>query len=748
MADAPSSPAHQRLRALGALLLAVIVVVMPIGGLPAQAAAGDPWDPAQAIAFQLAGGTLYKMTTQSDGTVLYSVEGTPGPFNSLVLNPLDGYLYATSASPSNHVLKIGQGGVVVNGNVATLPADSNDANPGSTFIAGAIDPTTGAMYVGGTSSLMTSLSVVDLVTGTVTGLSLSQGIAGSADLVWQGGLLWTVTSAGELIKIDPITGAVIPVKASALPSATSCGSVRIYGAGYALGNGNLVWIDNCSGRMYQIDMSSPTYHYFSMGDGQANANNDAASSLGSPTDLVVATCGPGQGTCLAPAGSNTPLTSYPIGRDPASRYAAGQQLTYTITVRNDGPGLSSGSVTTDTLPPGTTFVSSSNPTCTATGSTIACVSGQLAPGASTSYPITVLVAAGTSGSLTNTVTVLGNEAETDTKDNTDTHTADPQPPHPTVPRLSMDKRVASVDDVNRNGLTDTGDEIHYEFVVKNSGTVSLVDVAIDDPMLVLVVCRTTTLAPGASTRCRPHATYVITQADVDVGGIRNVATATGKTPSRTPVVSLQDSTFTSTGQKSAMSLAKGIRSIIDMNGNGMVDVGDTITYEFLVKNTGTVTLRGVAIEDPKLVGAGIGVGCPSDALAAGESVTCVAEEPYVVTAADVAAGGVHNAATAKARPPGGGPGGPGGAPGGVRVDAPQALSDVPTKERCFTISTTTRRSAVCSASPASSLPSVGMPSGLPWVALLGVTFLGAGAVLAGGGSRVRRPRRRPAGSGH
>ena len=93
-----------------------------------------------------------------------------------------------------------------------------------------------------------------------------------------------------------------------------------------------------------------------------------------------------------------------------------------------------------------------------------------------------------------------------------------------------------------------------------------------------------------------------------------------------------DSTDTPITAGPALTLDKSAGPIVDVNGNGRVDAGDTIAYAFLVTNTGTVTLTAVAVSDP-VVGA---VSCPVTTLAPGASTTCTAT--YTFTQADVDAG--------------------------------------------------------------------------------------------------------------
>src|SRR5262249_12653675 len=59
---------------------------------------------------------------------------------------------------------------------------------------------------------------------------------------------------------------------------------------------------------------------------------------------------------------------------------AGQQFTYTLTVRDGGPGTVSNISVTDTLPDGETFVSASG--CTNSSGTVTCVIGSLKSGKS------------------------------------------------------------------------------------------------------------------------------------------------------------------------------------------------------------------------------------------------------------------------------------------------------------------------------------------------------------------------------
>ncbi|MCB0913854.1 MAG: hypothetical protein KDB60_19790, partial [Propionibacteriaceae bacterium] len=182
-------------------------------------------------------------------------------------------------------------------------------------------------------------------------------------------------------------------------------------------------------------------------------------------------------------------------------------------------------------------------------------------------------------------------------------------PLSTDPAISLDKQVAGV-----SGSA-AGDLIDYTFVVVNTGNVTLTGIVIDDPLVGSVTCPTTTLAPGEPMAC--SATYTLTQADVDSGHVANDAMVTGTDPHGTDVQA-SDNTDTPLAPGPALSLVK----TGTLNGDA---ADDTISYEFLVTNTGNVTLTGVVVNDP-LVGP---VSCPATTLAPGASTTCTAT--YVLT---------------------------------------------------------------------------------------------------------------------
>ncbi|MFT3860586.1 GEVED domain-containing protein [Micropruina sp.] len=267
---------------------------------------------------------------------------------------------------------------------------------------------------------------------------------------------------------------------------------------------------------------------------------------------------------------------------------------------------------------------------------ISCPVSTLAPGASmdclASY--TVTQADVNAGVVNNTATVTGTPPAGLTPP---TATDDATAPLERTPAITLDKTAGAP-----SGNT-AGSTIAYTFDVTNTGNVTLTSVAVSDPKVGAVSCPVTELAPGASTTCT--ATYTLTQADIDAGTVRNVATATGTAPDGTTPATVQATDETDTPITSEPSLTL-VKSAGTPSGN---TAGSTIDYSFVVSNAGNVTLTSVAVSDPKV---GV-VSCPVTELAPGESTMCTAT--YTLTQADVNAGEVVNTATATGTPPTGDP---------------------------------------------------------------------------------------------
>jgi uncharacterized repeat protein (TIGR01451 family) len=315
-----------------------------------------------------------------------------------------------------------------------------------------------------------------------------------------------------------------------------------------------------------------------------------------------------------PATSDPAITVVKTASVP-SFSAAGTEITYTYVVTNTGNlTLDPVSLTDSELGaitcPATSLAPLDSMTCTATHTT---TSGDV-----------------DAGGITNTATATGQPPTGPTVDDTDTVTV----PAEQAPAIGIDKSASPAT------FSAAGAVITYTYVVTNSGNVTLDPVTVTDDKLGTISCPHSSLAAGDQMTCT--ATYTTTQADVDAGGITNTATATG-TPPTGPRVSDDSSAMVSADQDPAITLKK------TPSPTTFGAAGTTITYTYVVTNTGNVTLRPVTVSDP-LPGLSRVV-CPAAivTLAPGASVTCRAT--YTTTQADMDRGHVLNTATADGETP-------------------------------------------------------------------------------------------------
>jgi len=141
---------------------------------------------------------------------------------------------------------------------------------------------------------------------------------------------------------------------------------------------------------------------------------------GQPPRLVPLGSGGGGGG--GGGGSTSTMTDLVIDKsDNVDQVSPGSNIIYTLSITNNGPSDSTGSVVIDALPSGVSFISATNGGAYDAGShTVRWVLGGLAVDASTSVNITVEVNESTSGTITNTAMVTGNERDSYRASNTAT----------------------------------------------------------------------------------------------------------------------------------------------------------------------------------------------------------------------------------------------------------------------------------------------------------------------------------------
>ncbi|WP_417444841.1 gliding motility-associated C-terminal domain-containing protein, partial [Joostella sp.] len=225
------------------------------------------------------------------------------------------------------------------------------------------------------------------------------------------------------------------------------------------------------------------------------------------------------------------------------------------------------------------------------------------------------------------------------------------------------------EDSNNDGIVNIGDTVLYTFEVSNTGDTDLTNITVTDPK-VTVVGGPIDLATGETDATSFTASYMITQADIDAGGAYNLATVTGTDPGGDPITETStdptpvdpsdptappvdpacpDCTITVIPKETGIAIFKdGIYE--DSNNDGIVNIGDTVLYTFEVRNTGETDLTNITVTDPKVTV----VGGPID-LATGETDATSFTASYMITQADIDAGGAYNLATVTGTDPGGDP---------------------------------------------------------------------------------------------
>jgi len=280
----------------------------------------------------------------------------------------------------------------------------------------------------------------------------------------------------------------------------------------------------------------------------------------------------------------------------------GTNITYTITVTNNGPQSASSVVVSDVLPGGTTFVScnaSGGGTCTGSGSNQSVTFTSLANG----EVETITLVVSTNSSLPDGTVILNtasiSSAVHDTNSGNNSSTA-----AVTVTRradLNITSNVAP-------SPVDAGTNLTYTLVVTNNGPDSATSTVVSDsvpPVLTLVSCSSTAggvcggsgnnLTITFSSLPSSGSATITLVATVDPNAtdnsmIGNTATVTSSVTDPNPA---DNASFTSVLVVNRADL--GIRK---SGSTRTISGGTELTYTLVVRNGGPLTSNGVVVTDP------------------------------------------------------------------------------------------------------------------------------------------------------
>ncbi|WP_420860403.1 DUF7507 domain-containing protein [Algirhabdus cladophorae] len=351
---------------------------------------------------------------------------------------------------------------------------------------------------------------------------------------------------------------------------------------------------------------------------------------------------------------------------------AGETVTFTIRVTNDGNQTLTGITLDDTFEQvdGDTLSLDSGPTLQ---SGDAGVAGVMEVGEVWTYEATYELQQDDidAGGVSNSVEAEGTSPNGTTVDDTsDNGVPGDGDDNPTVVGVPADPSIEGVKSIT-SSVTGVGELVTFRITVQNTGNVTLTGVSVVDTLTradgTPLMLTSGPSFSGANQNsgvgillpnetATYDATYRLVQEDIDAGGIENTATVAGTPPVGGEITDVTDSNNPADGggeddptvltidPDPAIEMTKSL--VVDAGGANSFDtLGQILTFSFVVENTGTVTLtEQVTVSDPLIEAQGNVVTCPLQTLAPGDMLTCEGE--YSVTQDDLDRGEVLNSATA------------------------------------------------------------------------------------------------------
>ncbi len=200
--------------------------------------------------------------------------------------------------------------------------------------------------------------------------------------------------------------------------------------------------------------------------------------------------------------------------------------------------------------------------------------------------------------------------------------ADPSGPNGPVVDARADSQAPGGADPTLNYVVPVGSTVYWVYVLRNDGNSAVKSVVLTDDQIGTVTCPATTIEPGKNMTCVAKGTMS------KVGQYTNVALATGvDVLSGAPVSTAKD-------PSNVFVVAPSITITKTTNGikNLTVDAGSSVTWSYVVRNTGNSSVGGINVTDDKIKqelidcnGEAAGNGQPIALLAPNTSVTCVAK---------------------------------------------------------------------------------------------------------------------------
>ena len=314
-------------------------------------------------------------------------------------------------------------------------------------------------------------------------------------------------------------------------------------------------------------------------------------------------------------------------KEPANgkAFALGEEITYKITVTNDGNLTITNITVTDELTGDEWTIRS------------------LAPGKNKEFTTAYTVQEKDilAGEVLNVATGKGTSPDPDNPDVPVDPGKDPEPTEPKNGHLTI-KKVTTSKAAAADGKYALGEKITYKITATNDGNLTLTNVEVVDE-LTNDKWTVQSLAPGASEEF--ETSYTVTEEDILAGEVVNVATGKGTSPDpENPDVPVDPGKDPEpTEEKKGHLTINKVTTSKPANGSAYM-LGEKIEYKITVTNDGNLTIKDITVTDELTKDE-----WKVASLAPKESKEF--KTSYTVTAADIMAGVVVNVATGKGTSP-------------------------------------------------------------------------------------------------
>ena len=269
----------------------------------------------------------------------------------------------------------------------------------------------------------------------------------------------------------------------------------------------------------------------------------------------------------------------------------GSNLTYTITVTNNGPAAATGVTVTDALPAGVTFVSTtpSQGSCSVSVlNVVTCNLGGLANAASAT--IAVVVTPNAVGALSNTATVTAVETDPNAANNSATASS-------TVVAVTADLGITVTDAPDPANV---GSNLGYTITLTNNGPSAATGITVTDVLPAGVAFVSSTPSQGS---CSGTLTVIC-----NLGGLANAANATitvvvtpsavGALSNTTTVTAVETDPNAANNSATATTTVNAANADLAVTVNATpnpASVNGTLTYTVQVTNNGPSSASGVTL---------------------------------------------------------------------------------------------------------------------------------------------------------